>query len=68
MLVECTISNIELEGDYGEIESVRARCSFCGHTTESFGRSERSVKRCLLLMRKQCPREEQHYYVKQERA
>ena len=44
------------------IPSVRARCSRCGHTTESGGTEERSITRCLVLMREQCPRGERHYY------
>lgn len=35
----------------------------CGHVTESKGESERSVKRCLALMREQCPMGQENYYV-----
>ncbi len=49
-------------GSVVSIPSVRARCSRCGHTTESGGREERSITRCLVLMREQCPRGERHYY------
>lgn len=64
MKVECEIEDIELEGDHGgEIESIRAICSRCDHETESFGTSERSIKRCLILMREECPNGETNFYV-----
>lgn len=38
MRVSCRVSEIELEGEYGEnIDSVEAHCPRCGHRTESFG-------------------------------
>ena len=48
---------VDLEGDYSaEVEGVRATCSRCGHETESFGTSGASVRRCLVLLREECPR------------
>ena len=35
----------------------------CQHTTESFGTGEKSVKRCLVLMRQECPEGEENFYV-----
>lgn len=64
----CEVEEFEdaIPSDYGGsatyILSVRARCSRCGHTTESGGTGERSITRCLVLMREQCPRGERHYY------
>ena len=61
--VKCTIEGITLEGDYGnDVESVRATCNKCGHTTESYGTSEGSVNRCLWLMKEECPEEESNCY------
>lgn len=60
--VFCELTEIDLEGDYGDIESVRLTCAKCGHTTESFGTSTASIKRCLVLMRKECPRDESNFY------
>lgn len=64
MKVECEVEETELEGDIGRvIEGVRATCERCGHETESFGTGENSVKRCLVLMREQCPNNETNFYV-----
>ena len=67
MKVECEISSIELENDSGiSIPSVCATCSRCGHETESFGESSASVRRCLVLMREECPEGENNFYVADE--
>ena len=64
MRVKCDISPTEIENDNGyPVESVSATCSRCGHTTESFGASDASVRRCLVLMREECPEGESNYYV-----
>jgi uncharacterized Zn finger protein len=58
-------TSTELTNQYGNtisIPSVKARCSRCGHVTKSGGTSERSVARCLVLMREECPRGQRHYY------
>lgn len=62
--IECETEEVTLENDEGiEVDGVQATCSRCGHETESFGTSERSVKRCLVLMREECPEGENNYYV-----
>lgn len=63
MRVECEVSTVQLEGDYVEVEGVTAECPRCSHQTESFGTSDASIKRCLVLMREECPRDENNYYV-----
>ena len=63
--VECSTDEVELEGDYGEVAGIRATCGKCGHTTESFGTSDRSTKRCLVLMREECPEGEENFYVEE---
>lgn len=60
--IAVTIDETELEGDYGTVDGVCATCSRCGHDTESFGTSSASVRRCLALMREECPRGENHFY------
>lgn len=65
MKVPCEVEEIELEGDYTSIPSVSATCTRCGHTTESYGTSEDSVKRCLALMREECPRKENNFYIEE---
>lgn len=62
--VKCEIEEISLDGDYSDdIPGITATCSKCGHTTESFGTEEGSIKRCLALMREECPRGENNYYI-----
>lgn len=63
MRVTCDIEESLLENESGqEVEGITARCSRCDHETESFGTSERSVKRCLVLMREECPNGEENFY------
>lgn len=61
--VECSIEEVTLEGDHGDVPSVKATCSKCDHETESFGTHEGSIKRCLVLMNEECPRGEDNFYV-----
>jgi hypothetical protein len=49
-----------------EASAFRASCSRCGHETESFGSSERSIERCLALMREECPAGEMNFYVAED--
>ena len=64
MKVNCEVEECELENESGRmIESVRVTCSRCDHQTESFGTSERSIMRCLLLLKEECPNNEDNYYV-----
>ena len=48
------VSDIEDE-DGREREGVRATCTECDHVTESFGTGPGSKKRCLALMKEECP-------------
>ena len=52
---------VAAEVGYGT-RSVSATCLICGHTTESRGTSERSVRRCLALLRDECPAGEENFY------
>ena len=49
-----------------QVPSVTATCTRCGHETESYGTSDASVRRCLALMRGECPEGEglgsEYYY------
>jgi hypothetical protein len=58
MRVECEV----METDDG----VQAECSRCGHCEESYGSSEASVKRCLVMLRENCPNNERNFYVSDE--
>lgn len=62
--VECEIEEVVLENDEGyEQEGVEATCSRCGHQTQSFGVGPASRRRCLVLMREECPESEKNYYI-----
>ena len=64
MRVPCVVTETELENDEGrEVGGVQAECTRCGYVTESFGTSERSITRCLVLMREECPEGESNFYV-----
>ena len=65
--VECQIEEVELENDNGyPVDGVRATCPKCDQQTESFGTSERSIKRCLVLLREECPNGEDNFYAASE--
>lgn len=63
MRVSCHVSETSLDGDYGEVEGTTAECSRCGNTTEAYGTSLASERRCLVAMRDTCPEAEHNYYV-----
>lgn len=64
MRVEVSIEEVVLQSEEGrDVDGVCARCSRCDHETESFGTSEKSVKRCLVLLREECPNDENNFYV-----
>jgi len=63
MKVLCEVQEEDLDGDYGTVAGVVAECSRCGHKTESFGTGENSIKRCLVMLREECPEGEHNFYV-----
>ena len=65
--VECEVRPCQVENSRGIlVDGVIAECSRCGHATESVGTSERSVRRCLAMMREECPEDEENFYVADE--
>ena len=67
MKVPCAVSYDELENENGyPVDGVVVTCSRCGHHTESFGTGGASVRRCLALLREECPRGEGNFYVAEE--
>ena len=63
-IVECDVTKTRIRGNSGFWnDGVEVICSKCGETTESFGTSEKSVRRCLVLLREKCPRREANFYV-----
>lgn len=66
--VKCEVEETEMENEYGRsVPSVRVTCGECGHATESFGSEEPSVKRCLVLLREECPENAANFYVAEGR-
>lgn len=64
MRVKVSINECQVENEDGySSEGVRAECSRCGHETESSGTGSGSRRRCLALMRDECPKRESNYYV-----
>jgi len=61
--VACEVAYVDLENKNGyEVEGVCATCRRCGHETESYGTGDASVRRCLVLLREECPQGEVNYY------
>ncbi len=68
MDVHCTVEEVDLENDSGhEQPGVRVTCSRCDHTVESFGTGTPSLRRCAVLLRNECLREERNFYVVEEK-
>ena len=64
MNVDAEIHFDVIKSDYGgEVEGTIAICTRCDHATESAGVSGASVRRCLALLREECPRGEKNFYV-----
>ncbi len=62
--VPAEVSAADIENDSGGFQpGVVADCTRCGHQTTSFGESAASVRRCLALLREECPEGEENYYV-----
>lgn len=67
MKVQCRLEDIELENDDGRsIPGVQTTCSRCHHATQSFGDSSASIRRCLAMLREECPHGESNYYTVEE--
>lgn len=61
--VLCETKEVQIENDKGhKIRGVMLECTRCGHTTKSFGITYKSIKRCLALMREECPEDERNFY------
>ena len=66
MKVECEVNYVELESDRGPANGVRVTCGRCGHETESLGTSGRSIRRCMAMLKENCPKGENNYYVAED--
>lgn len=61
--VDCDVEYDDIEDGEKTLPGVRLTCTLCDHETESFGDSGRSIRRCLALMRDECPNNEDNFYV-----
>lgn len=67
MRISCKVEEVTLENEEGvELDGVSAECPRCGHTTESFGTAPTSIRRCLVLLREECPNRENNFYVDED--
>lgn len=65
--IDVNFEEIKAENEHKKlIPAVRATCTQCGHEVESFGREFASKRRCLALMREECPLGEDNYYVEEK--
>jgi hypothetical protein len=65
MNVLCDVERVSLLGDLtgdDKPDAVEVTCRRCGHMTESDGTSSASVRRCMAMLRGECPNGEQNYY------
>ncbi len=61
--VEAEINFVDLPSILGSTQpGVTATCGRCEHTTESAGTGGASVRRCLALLREECPKGERNFY------
>jgi hypothetical protein len=62
--VRCTILETKVKNDYGQmVAGTRAECMRCDKVTESAGTGDKSIKRCLAMLRADCPMSEENFYV-----
>jgi len=64
--VECEVEEVDIDDGDRLVAGVRATCGVCGHVTESFGVNGPSRRRCLALLREECPGNENNFYVDSE--
>lgn len=64
MRVECDVERVELEGDDPDrtVPSLCVTCTRCGHQADVYGQRGRSLRRGLVMLREECPRQEENYY------
>lgn len=64
MTIECEVRAVTLTNDRGRpVDGVEATCSQCDHCESAYGESDRSIRRALAMLRENCPRGEENYYV-----
>lgn len=61
--IECEVRAAKVPFNGQMIDGVEVTCTDCDHVETAGGTSEKSVKRCLAMMRENCPEGEDNYYV-----
>lgn len=62
--VECDVEYDDIENDSGNlVPGVVVSCTECEHAEEAYGQTAKSVRRCLALLRENCPEGQENYYV-----
>ena len=62
MRVTIDISEEDLDGDYGTVPGLIITCTRCRHSVEVFGTEDSSVKRGAVMLRDECPLDEDNFY------
>lgn len=62
MRVPIEISEEDLDGDYGTVPGLIITCTRCCHSVEVFGTEDNSVKRGAVMLRDECPLDEDNFY------
>jgi hypothetical protein len=61
--VECEVRSAEIEFQGRTIAGVEVTCLRCEHCERAGGTTGASVRRCLALLRENCPAGEDNWYV-----
>jgi hypothetical protein len=62
--VACKVEFTTKLNEHGRPADItKVTCRRCGHGTWSYGGTERSVRRCMVLLCQSCPRQESNFYV-----
>jgi hypothetical protein len=62
MKVSVEIYQTDVEGDYGQVDGLCLSCHRCGHEVEVAGTSSASALRGAVMLREECPYDENNYY------
>lgn len=63
MRVTADVDYADVDGDYGVVEGLSVTCSRCGHCVEVGGTENASALRGAVMLREECPRGENNFYV-----
>lgn len=69
MRVFCDVDISEVQKEDGRMApGVTVTCGRCQHAVSSFGTTDRSVRRCFMLLKEECPNKEANYYLEGSHA